>query len=72
MRFPKCEFCKKWDFQNVNFWINCPSVRVAKSKRPPRDPKQQKEKGAKSNMANIGVGNGAAPVSKAEFSLPEE
>ena len=28
--FQKCEFCKNWDFQCVNFWINvdfCPSVR---------------------------------------------
>ena len=23
IRFWKCEFCEKWCFQNVNFWINC-------------------------------------------------
>ena len=22
MRFSKCEFCQKWDFHNVNFWLN--------------------------------------------------
>ena len=23
IRFWKCEFCEKWDFENVNFWIDC-------------------------------------------------
>ena len=22
LRFWKCEFCQKWDFENVNFWMN--------------------------------------------------
>ena len=31
----KCEFCQKWDFQNMNFWINpdfCRSVLRVKNK----------------------------------------
>ena len=35
-RLWKCEFCQKWDFQNMNFWINCgflPQVWIARNNK---------------------------------------